>query len=281
MVGAPVVVLSAGLGGGGGYWLAQRAALEEQYQLVSYDHNGTGENAGPLPAGYSLATMAGELFSALQAAGIARFALVGHALGGADWPAAGARSPRGGERPGAGQRLAVAVAAYPPLLPGARASAACRRAQAWVEAQPLFLYPAEWMAARLPRLEAEDALAISHFQGKENLLKRLQALKQADFSRRAAAIACPTLIISAADDLLVPASCSRVLQTAIPGSQLVEMPWGGHACNVTDADTFNTIYATGCPLCCRSPGRPDERRDKPHGLRDAVYPGPDPQRLAG
>ncbi|MBD7066433.1 pyrimidine utilization protein D, partial [Klebsiella pneumoniae] len=70
--GAPVVVLSAGLGGGGGYWLAQRAALEEQYQLVSYDHNGTGENAGPLPVGYSLATMAGELFSALQAAGIAR-----------------------------------------------------------------------------------------------------------------------------------------------------------------------------------------------------------------
>ncbi|PSC80486.1 pyrimidine utilization protein D, partial [Klebsiella pneumoniae] len=38
--------------GGGGYWLAQRAALEEQYQLVSYDHNGTGENAGPLPADY-------------------------------------------------------------------------------------------------------------------------------------------------------------------------------------------------------------------------------------
>ena len=69
--GAPVVVLSAGLGGGGGYWLAQRAALEEQYQLVSYDHNGTGENAGPLPADYSMATMAGELFSALQAAGIA------------------------------------------------------------------------------------------------------------------------------------------------------------------------------------------------------------------
>ena len=68
-------------GRGGGYWLAQRAALEEQYQLVSYDHNGTGENAGPLPAGFSLATMAGELFSALQAARIARFALVGHALG--------------------------------------------------------------------------------------------------------------------------------------------------------------------------------------------------------
>ncbi|MDQ6190902.1 pyrimidine utilization protein D [Klebsiella pneumoniae] len=267
-------------GRGGGYWLAQRAALEEQYQLVSYDHNGTGENAGPLPADYSLATMAGELFSALQAAGIARFALVGHARG-ADWPAAGARSPRGGER------LAL-VNGWLSLSPHTRRCFQVRErllhaggAQAWVEAQPLFLYPAEWMAARLPRLEAEDALAISHFQGKENLLKRLQALKQADFSRRASAIACPTLIISAADDLLVPASCSRVLQTAIPGSQLVEMPWGGHACNVTDADTFNTILRDGLSAMLPVAGRPDERRDKPHGLRDAVYPGPDPQRLAG
>ncbi|EIX9698175.1 TPA: pyrimidine utilization protein D [Klebsiella pneumoniae] len=241
--GAPVVVLSAGLGGGGGYWLAQRAALEEQYQLVSYDHNGTGENAGPLPADYSLATMAGELFSALQAAGIARFALVGHALG----ALIGLQLAL--DRPEAVSALAL-VNGW--LSPHTRRCFQVRErllhaggAQAWVEAQPLFLYPAEWMAARLPRLEAEDALAISHFQGKENLLKRLQALKQADFSRRASAIACPTLIISAADDLLVPASCSRVLQTAIPGSQLVEMPWGGHACNVTDADTFNTILRDG------------------------------------
>jgi aminoacrylate hydrolase len=79
--GAPTVVLSAGLGGAGSYWLPQRAALEQRYQLVSYDHNGTGENAGPLPADYSMATMAQELKQALQAAGVSRFALVGHALG--------------------------------------------------------------------------------------------------------------------------------------------------------------------------------------------------------
>lgn len=168
-------------GRGGGYWLAQRAALEEQYQLVSYDHNGTGENAGPLPADYSLATMAGELFSALQAAGIARFALVGHALG----ALIGLQLAL--DRPEAVSALAL-VNGWLSLSPHTRRCFQVRErllhaggAQAWVEAQPLFLYPAEWMAARLPRLEAEDALAISHFQGKENLLKRLQALKQADF----------------------------------------------------------------------------------------------------
>ncbi|MGV2398744.1 MAG UNVERIFIED_CONTAM: pyrimidine utilization protein D, partial [Klebsiella aerogenes] len=47
------------------------------------------------------------------------------------------------------------------------------------------------------------------------------------------------------DALLAPASCSRMLQAAIPGSRLVEMAWGGHACNVTDSDTFNPILRDG------------------------------------
>ncbi len=125
--------------------------------------------------------MAGELFSALQAAGIARFALVGHALG----ALIGLQLAL--DRPEAVSALAL-VNGWLSLSPHTRRCFQVRErllhaggAQAWVEAQPLFLYPAEWMAARLPRLEAEDALAISHFQGKENLLKRLQALKQADF----------------------------------------------------------------------------------------------------
>lgn len=243
--GAPVVVLSAGLGGAGGYWLPQRSALEAHYQLVSYDHNGTGENGGPLPASYSMAQMAQELYAALLEAGIGRFALVGHALG----ALIGLQLAL--DHPEAISAL-VLVNGWLTLSPHTRRCFLVRErllhaggAQAWVEAQPLFLYPAEWMASRLPRLEAEDALAISHFQGKENLLKRLNALKQADFSRRAAAIVCPTLVISAADDLLVPASCSRLLQAAIPDSQLVEMAWGGHACNVTDSATFNPILCDG------------------------------------
>jgi aminoacrylate hydrolase len=75
-----VVVLSAGLGGSGSYWLPQRAALEEQYQVVSYDQR----DRGITPARCRPTTAWRrwpELFSALQAAGIARFALVGHALG--------------------------------------------------------------------------------------------------------------------------------------------------------------------------------------------------------
>lgn len=84
------------------HWTAQRAPLAERYQLVTYDQNGTGENAGPLPAAYGMATMAQELWQALEKAGITRFALVGHALGEADRPAAGARRAWAVKAPGAG-----------------------------------------------------------------------------------------------------------------------------------------------------------------------------------
>ena len=53
--GAPVVVLIAGLGGSGSYWLPQLAALEPEYQVVCYDQRGTGTNPDALPEGYSLA----------------------------------------------------------------------------------------------------------------------------------------------------------------------------------------------------------------------------------
>lgn len=45
--------------------------------------------------------------------------------------------------------------------------------------------------------------------------------------------------------MLVPSVCSAELQAAIPGSQKVVMRQGGHACNVTEPDTFNTLLLNG------------------------------------
>ena len=243
--GAPVVVLIAGLGGSGSYWLPQLALLEQEYQVVCYDQRGTGNNPDTLPEGYSLDTMADELFQALTEAGIQRFCMVGHALG----ALVGLQMAL--DRPDAVTAL-VCVNGWLTLNAHTRRCFQIRErllhaggAQAWVEAQPLFLYPADWMAARAPRLEAEEALALAHFQGKNNLLRRLAALKQADFSRQAARIRCPVQVICSADDLLVPAVCSTELQAAIPGCQKVVMRQGGHACNVTEPDIFNTLLLNG------------------------------------
>ncbi|HAL6911338.1 TPA: hypothetical protein H6V66_003078 [Escherichia coli] len=90
-----------------------------------------------------------------------------------------------------------------------------------------------------------DTLALAHFQGKNNLLRRLNALKRADFSHHADRIRCPVQIICASDDLLVPTACSSELHAALPDSQKMVMPYGGHACNVTDPETFNALLLNG------------------------------------
>lgn len=251
--GAPAVVLIAGLGGGGSYWLPQLARLEQEYQVVCYDQRGTGNNPDTLPEGYSMAQMAQELAQALASAGISRYCVVGHALGALIGLQLALDNPDT-------VTALVCVNGWLSLNAHTRRCFQIRErllhaggAQAWVEAQPLFLYPADWMAARAPRMEAEESLALAHFQGKHNLLRRLTALKQANFSRHAARIRCPVHIICSADDLLVPSVCSSELQAALPGSQKVVMRQGGHACNVTEPDTFNTLLLNGLASLLHSP----------------------------
>ena len=59
--------------------------------------------------------------------------------------------------------------------------------------------------------------------------------------RAACGSALLTLVLASADDMLVPFTASQRLAEGIPGSRLATMNWGGHACNVTDPDTFNRI----------------------------------------
>jgi aminoacrylate hydrolase len=164
-----VVVLIAGLGGNGSYWLAQMAALQTRYQVVSYDQSGTGNNPATLPDGYSMADMAAELLSALQEAGINRFCVVGHALGALVGLQLAQDYPRS-------ISALVLVNGWLQLSDHTRRCFHVRErllqaggAQAWIEAQPLFLYPADWLEEHAPRVEAEEALALAHFQGEHNL----------------------------------------------------------------------------------------------------------------
>ncbi|EMO7188154.1 pyrimidine utilization protein D [Pluralibacter gergoviae] len=243
--GAPVVVMVSGLGGTGGYWLPQLAVLKARYQVLFWDQRGTGSNPATLADDYSMAMMARELRDALAQAGFGRVAIIGHALGALiglqmalDFPEAVSGL--------------VLVNGWLSLSPHTRRCFAVRErllaaggAEAWVEAQPLFLYPADWMAEQMPRLEAEEALGLSHFQGEHNLRRRLAALKGADFTTRAQALAYPALVIAARDDLLVPSACSTTLHRALPDSTLAVMASGGHACNVTEPDIFNALLLDG------------------------------------
>ncbi|WP_407198114.1 alpha/beta fold hydrolase [Enterobacter asburiae] len=176
--GAPVVVFISGLGGSGSYWLPQLAALEPEYQVVCYDQLGTGNNPATLPEDYSLAQMADELARALADAGIERYSVVGHALG----ALVGLQLALDG--PDVLAAL-VCVNGWLTLNAHTRRCFQVRErllhyggAQAWVERAAAVSLSGGLDGRPRPRLEAEEALALAHFQGKTNLLHRLSALKK-------------------------------------------------------------------------------------------------------
>ncbi|EIC84736.1 pyrimidine utilization protein D [Serratia sp. M24T3] len=238
---AQTVVLSSGLGGVHGFWQPQLAMLEKHFRVVVYDQFGTGRSQGVIPAGYRLEDMADELAALLNTLQIDRCHLIGHALGGNIGLHLSQRYP-------ALLESLVVVNGWTVLDSQTRRCFMVRQdlllnsgVEAYVRAQPLFLYPADWLSAHADLMDHEQAHQVEHFQGMENLLHRLQALMAHDLSDSLDSINTPTLAFSCQDDLLVPWHCSSTLARNLPIGEHLQMNYGGHAMSVTDSETFNPL----------------------------------------
>jgi aminoacrylate hydrolase len=238
---AETVLLSSGLGGAAGYWAPQLAALRRRYRVVTYDQAGTGRNRRALAKDHSIAAMADEALAVLEASGTGSAHFVGHALGGL-----------------VGLELALSrpdrVASLTLVNGWATASAHTRRCfdmrlallehegpAAYVRAQPIFLYPADWLARNGARVAEEEAHGLTNFQGADTLRKRIAALLAFDATARLRSVQVPSLIVAARDDILVPSIMSEDLAWGIQGARLYVAPWGAHAINVTEPDAFNSL----------------------------------------
>ena len=234
----PPVILSPGLGGSAAYWMPNLAALAERHRVILYDHRGTGRSDRTLPAELDVDDMADDVLALMDGIGLASASLVGHAAGGVIGLSLALRQPA---------RLASLVVVNGFAAPDMH-FLRCMATRldllehsgvvAFVRAQPLFLYPARWISEQWERLQAEEAGHIAHFQGAANVEARIAALAGFDIDDRLGEIQTPTLLIAAADDMLVPDLCSERLEGGLPHARLERMR-GGHACNVTEPDEFN------------------------------------------
>ncbi len=237
--GEEVIVLSAGLGGAAAFWAPQRAALEQHFRVLAFDQRGTGRNAEALPEGYTIGHMADDVVEVMDAAGVTRAHVLGHALGGLVGLDLGRRYP---ERIG----KLVLVNAWARVE---RHSERCFEIRigilnsqgpaAYVAAQPLFLHTAPYMSAHHEKINAEVAHGTAHFQGAGNLLKRIGALRAFDARADLARITAPTLVAASRDDLLVPWTASEILAAGLPQAELWITPEGGHAFSVEQPEAFN------------------------------------------
>jgi aminoacrylate hydrolase len=239
--GSETVLLSSGLGGASAFWRPQLPALlQAGYRVITYDQRGTGRSADTLPEAYRIEHMAHDVLALLDATGTARCHLVGHALGGLVGLQLALDAP---------DRVASLVLINAWSQPNPH-SARCFDARlsllgalgprAYVEAQPIFLYPADWCAEHADQVQAEVDHAFAHFPGEAVMRARIGALRAFDVDAQLARITAPTLVSAAVDDTLVPWTCSQHLAQVLPRATLHTQMHGGHAHTVTQADTFNT-----------------------------------------
>ena len=239
------VVLSPGLGGHGAYWRPQVRALMNRYRVVLYDHRGTGQSdRADLPEDYAVSHMAGDIAAILDGLDYEAAHIVGHAAGAL-----------------AGLQLALDRPERVLSVSAANGWAVCEphtlrcfdirmgiyRAggpEAYLKAQPLFLFPAEWIADHLEELDAQAHYHAAGFQSEKALTARIKALSNFDIRERLSNIACPVLVIGSLDDMLVPVRAAAKLAEGLPNPQFVAVPWGGHAVNITVPEEFDRYLLT-------------------------------------
>ncbi len=241
----PTVFLSSGLGGAAAYWRHQVPALVAAgLNVITYDQRGTGRSSGALPKEYSISHMADDVLLILDKTNISDCHFVGHALGGLVGLELAIKAPT---------RLASLslINAWPKICKHtercfkARLSllASCGTA-AYVQAQPLFLYPAAWSEEHYQEIETEVEHAISHFPGASIMNSRIDALKMFDASEGLKGIAMPVWLSAATDDILVPWTASQELAKRLPSATFELVPTGGHAHNQTEPEEFNKSLLT-------------------------------------
>ena len=238
--GATVLLLNGGMMSISA-WDEAAAALAPKHRVVRCDFRGqflTPELPPP-----ELAAHVDDVTALLDHLGLARVHVVGTSFGGEVGLLLAARHP---ER--VASLVAAAVVDYPPprmRAIGDRLVALCERAAATGDGRPFFAamneiaYSPPFRSRIAAELEARAgtlaALPAGWFRGGALLL---QAIDRVDLRQALGRIACPTLVIAAERDELMPAERSLAVASAIPGAELVIVPGSGHALVVEERRHF-------------------------------------------
>lgn len=237
---AETLILSAGLGGSARYWAPNLDTFAARWRVLLYDHRGTGRSDRALPEDLAVEDMAADVLALMDALGIARANFLGHAAGGLIGLALALIAP---------QRLSklVVVNGWARLDPYTARCFDVRLAllrgagvESFIAAQPIFLYPPDWISVESERLDEEAATQVEEFAGAESVEKRIAAVRCFDLSGRMHEIPTPTLVLATADDHLVPPQCARGLAEGLPNATRMLQFGGGHASNITEAEDFYT-----------------------------------------
>lgn len=243
-VDAPYVVLSSGLGGHASFWNPQIEVLQQDFHVVTYDQEGCHSDSELLSIPYCVDHMARQILDLLINQDIREFHFIGHALGGhigmqlATYQTDKAFKLLSLTMLNAWGELDV----HTQKCFQARTSLLLNSgAEAYVQAQALFLYPPQWISTHIEQLTDAENKQLLGFPPIQNVLARLQAVQvfKLEEAHQQALNDIPVHLIANQDDFLVPYQRSQQLQQLLPYSQLSLFATGAHASTVTETAQIN------------------------------------------
>ncbi len=225
--------------------------LADDFLVIRYDQRGTGQSAPALASGVvSMAERAEEVVGLLDDLSIARAHLCCHSTGCGIGLAVASGEP---------ERVNGLILVSPWTHADAHLTtmqqlriAAARGLDPYHYAcfNASLLFPPAYRRAHEAGFERMAEQAKSAPQDAEQISNRLNAILSYDSRPLTPAIACPTLIVTAEDDQLMPAWFGREMARSISGSSLVELAGGGHMLPETRGDELATAVLAffGRPL---------------------------------
>lgn len=234
--GEPVLWLQ-GLGADHTAWSPQLARFSSRYRCLAPDNRGAGRTA---PGGaFDLRRLASDAAALLDARVPGTPAhVVGLSMGASIAQELALLAPArvrsltlvsafAGVEPRLRELLAAWRAIYPLVPPGAFQ----RQANAWLFSWRFFERPNA--AASVVTYAERQASPAEWF------VSQIDASLGHDMRERLGAIAAPTLVVSGAEDIMVPPRLGRDLAARIPNAQFLEIPDAGHSVNLEAQRPFN------------------------------------------
>jgi pimeloyl-ACP methyl ester carboxylesterase len=225
----PAVLLIMGLGLPGDAWWRTVPVLARSLRVVTFDNRGSGRSERPTGR-LTLAGMAADAVSVLDAAGIARAHVYGISMGGMIAQEVALRHPERVDSLVLGATSAGGAAATPPdretlAFLGRRATVPDEEGR-WASVP--YVYSERTRSSGGVRIGEDFARRRDYRFDPLGYGAQLAAAAAHDAVARLGDIAAPTLVVHGAEDRMVPPANGRALAARIAGSRLLELDGAAH-----------------------------------------------------
>jgi pimeloyl-ACP methyl ester carboxylesterase len=234
------LLLIAGFGVGHWIWFRQVPVLSRRFRTIVFDNRGIGLSSDG-PHAYTIETLADDAAALVRALGQGSAHIVGASMGGFIAQELALRHPE------CVRTLVLACTSFggPNHIPASPEvlrlffSPTDLNSEERIRQGRDIAFSREFIATHPEIVETVIQLRLAHPVSERTFQRQVQAVLGFNAEERVGKITAPTLVMAAAEDVLIPAENSRRLAARIPGARLLILERGGHAFFIERPEEFN------------------------------------------